>query len=144
MLRSVCIALGLGMAAPAAAFQAEAPTPQVEPTADAIEAARHLLRSADFNAQFAATARQTAEACFDAVTRQLQQQYGTEFPDAMMARFRAIMREHTEQVIADMLPTALEDSARVYARYFTAAEIRELESLQSRPVLVKMQRIAPS
>ena len=143
MLRGLFLILALGAASPVRAQQAPISAPQTEPAADALEAARELLRSAHYDEQFAATARQSAEASFAAVTDQLQQQYQDEFPEELRTRFRDVMRQHIEQVIVDMRPTALDDAARVYARYFTAAELRELQDLQSQPVLVKMQRIAP-
>jgi hypothetical protein len=42
-----------------------------------------------------------------------------------------------------MKPTALDDAARIYAKYFTAEEIRELQRLQSNPVMAKAQKLAP-
>jgi hypothetical protein len=143
ILRVLIAGLAVMTAAPASAFQSATPSSPSEPAADALEAARQLLRSVNYNDQLAATARQSADASFEAVTRELAQHFQTEFPPELMAQFRTIMRENVEQLIADMQPTALEDAARVYARYFTAAEIMELQRLQSHPVLVKMQRIAP-
>ena len=46
-------------------------------------------------------------------------------------------------MVQDLKKTALEDAARIYARYFTAAEIRELQQLQTRPVMVKAQSVMP-
>jgi hypothetical protein len=43
-----------------------------------------------------------------------------------------------------MKRTALEDAAVVYARYFTADELRELLRLQANPVMVKFRMIGPA
>ncbi len=145
-MKSLLAALALALSAPALAVQAGGANPapaQPQPDPAAVAAAREMLVAVGFNAQVAASARQSSRAAFTTVMREMETQYGQDFPDALEARLRAILDENTEAVIADLQATALEESARVYARHFTLEEIRELQRLQTLPVMVKYQRIAP-
>jgi len=146
MIRSLLFGWLLACAAPAMAGQA-APAPpapaQDEPDREAVEAARALLTEGDFENQMEAVARQSSEASFTTLLREIETQNGTDLPADLEARFREIMSRHVEALIAEMRTSGLDQAARVYARYFTAAEIRELQRLQSHPVLQKMQRLGP-
>lgn len=122
-------------AAPSAGSEAQDPA--------AMREARDLLRATGFEAQIEASVIQSGESTFNTVMRQMEAQAGQDFPDDLEARIRSIMRDDLARLAADMRPTALEDAARVYARYLTAEEIRELRRLQTHPVMVKFQRIAP-
>ncbi len=64
-------------------------------------------------------------------------------PEDLKASIRAIVIEDVSGIIAEMKLTALDQAAAIYARYFTADELRELERLQSNPVMEKFRRIAP-
>ena len=75
--------------------------------------------------------------------REFGRQFGEPVPSDLRGRLHSVMMDNVSTLIAELRPTALEDAARVYARYFTAAEIRELRQLQTNPVMIKMQRVAP-
>jgi hypothetical protein len=127
--------------APVAVAPVAAPGAQVDPAA--LEAARALLKASGFDSQMERTARQSAVATFDTMMEALARQQGTTIPDDLKASVRAIMVEDVEGMIADMKLTALDQAAAIYARHFTADELRELERLQTNPVLVKFREIAP-
>jgi hypothetical protein len=69
---------------------------------------------------------------------------GKPMPADLKERVSRITMENVEELIAAMKPTALDDAAAIYARYFTAEELRELIRLQDHPVMVKWKRIAPA
>ena len=102
-----------------------------------------MLTATDFNTQLEQAAHLGAQATFTTMLAQLEEQSGFDFPDDLERDLRAILVEHMEGYVEAIRPTALEDAARIYARYFTAEEIRELQRLQTSPVMVKFNRIAP-
>lgn len=118
-----------------------APPPPVLPAEpldlDAVAAARDLLNSMEFQSTVEQTARLGAQASFNAMMRALEEQHQTDFPDALEAELRTIVDDHIAGILDELRDTALEDTARVYARYFTAEEIRDLQRLQAHPVMIK-------
>jgi hypothetical protein len=118
-----------------------APGTPVDPAA--LEAARALLKASGFESQMEQLARQNAGATFDTMMATLARQEGSAMPDDLKASIRAIVIDDVQGIIADMKLTALDQAAAIYARYFTADELRELERLQSVPVMEKFRRIAP-
>ena len=144
MLRIWIGALSLCSGAPLLAQGSDpSPPPSAQPDAEALAAARELLRSGNYEAQMAATARQSAESSFATVMQEMESQYQVDVPADLEAEVRAIMQRHVDSMISELRATSLDDIARIYARYFTADELRELQRLQSHPVLVKMQRVGP-
>jgi hypothetical protein len=143
MLRKLLAGAALVAAVPAPAAQPEVPAPREEPDPAAIAAARGLLEATDFNRQLEHSARLTGQTTFATALATLQRQHSTDFPDALELELHRIVDEHIEESIAILLPTALDDTARIYARYFTAAELVELQRLQTHPVMVRFQQIAP-
>ena len=143
MFRTIFAAVAFAAATPGLAAQGMAPPPPAA-AADpaALEAARDLLRALNYEEQFAVTARQTSESTVTTMLRELSSQQSV-IPAGLEAEVRTIMRDHIEQVIVEMRPTVLDDAARVYARYFTSDEIRQLQILMTNPVLAKMQSFGP-
>jgi hypothetical protein len=138
MIRTISLALA------ALFFAAAVPAmAQAEPDADALAAARELLRATDFDTQLEQSAQLTAQSMFTTMIAALEEEHGQDFPDDLEAELRQLLVEHTENFLVDLRRTALEDSARIYARYFTADELRELLRLQTHPVMVRFQSIAP-
>lgn len=120
----------------------EEETPQaVDPAA--VAEARDLLRATGFEEQLGTTMDRMAEDTFNTVLHEAETRTGNAMPADLRGRIHRILMEHVARTLAEMRPTALDDAARVYARYFTAAEIRELRQLQTSPVMIKMQRVAP-
>jgi hypothetical protein len=110
---------------------------------EAFAAAREMLLATDFNGQVRATTEQVTDQTITTILQQFQAANGRPFPPALETELRQILREHNEGVLAAIRPTALDDAARIYSRYFTVAEIRELQRIQTNPVMVKFQRILP-
>ena len=143
MRKMIFAALVLAMATPALAMQAGQAPPSAQPDAAALAAARDLLHALNYEQQFEAAARQASEASFVTTLQEVEAGFHADLPDEVEAEIRTIMREHVERMIAEMRPTVLEDAARVYARYFTAAELREVGRLMGHPVMAKMQLVGP-
>lgn len=158
MLKALSIAAAIAAGAPA--FAADPPPapppppvvralpsapPTAQPASDpaALAEARGLLRDIDFEGQMDRTAREGAERSFDTIMRETQASYGQEIPAELRARVHAILMEDVGRIVDEMRPTALDDAARIYARYFTAAELQEIRRIQTNPVIMKMQRLAP-
>jgi len=139
--------LMLTLAPPATAAQPAAPAtpraPAAEADPEALAAARALLQATDFDRLFRESARLTAIASFGTMIAAMEEQHGRDFPPDLEQELRQILDEHVQQTVEVALRTALEDSARIYARYFSAAEIRELQRLQTNPVMIRYQQIAP-
>ncbi|HEX8669873.1 MAG TPA: DUF2059 domain-containing protein [Allosphingosinicella sp.] len=133
------------LAMPAGAALAQAgPAPAAAGAVDpaAVAAARDLLRATNYEAQLEETAQRVGEMAFSESIR-AQEQQGRTLPADLTASVQKVLREETALMVQDLKKTALEDAARIYARYFTAAEIRELQQLQTRPVMVKAQSVMP-
>lgn len=143
MGRSIFAALALGLSAPALAGQPAPATAQERLDPAALQAARDLLEATDYLNQAQAMTDQITDAALDMMSQRFQREQGTPMPPSLDRDLRRVVREHNGAVIEAMRPHLLEDAARVYARYFTAAEIRELQRLQTNPVMLKFQRIAP-
>jgi hypothetical protein len=153
MLKAVLWTMALVAGAPLAAAPPAAlpppvvrlPSPPARPAVDAaaMAEARALLHDMDFDRQMESTARQAAESTFDTMLRELQAHYGGEVPAELRSRVHAVLMENVTQLIAEMRPTALDDAARVYARYFTADELREIRRIQTEPVMLKVQQLTP-
>ena len=143
MKKTIFAALVLAMATPAPAMQAGQAPPSAQPDAAALAAARDLLRSLNYEQQFEAGARQASEASFATTLQEIEARAQADVPEEVEAEIRGIVREHVERMIAEMRPTVLEDAARVYARYFTADELREVGRLMGNPVMAKMQQVGP-
>jgi hypothetical protein len=116
---------------------------QAEPDPAAMAAARDLLSSVDLERQVAETVVRTSEAVIDTIMRRFRDEHGEAFPEDLERQMREIVQAHNLRVITLMTPTLLDDSARIYARHFTAYELRELQRLQAHPVMQKSQRVAP-
>ncbi len=144
MLRMILAAAALTCGAPAAAVQPAAPAPAPGAALDpaAIAEARSLLRETGFDYQFEASVVRIGNSSFTTILREMETQAGEDFPDELEGRIRRVVAEHLAALASEMRASALEDSARIYARYFTAAELRELRQLQTQPVMVKFQRFA--
>jgi uncharacterized protein len=146
-MSSFVFAAALAAAQPAAPVAtppvtfAPAPAGAVDPAAFA--AARELLIATHFDDQVRAMTEQVTERSIATILAQFRANTGTDFPAELETMMRRLLREHNDAVLAALRPHALDDCARLYARYFSADEIRELQRLQTNPVMMKFQRIAP-
>ena len=111
--------------------------------ADTLAAAHDLLTASGFDANLERTMLQMGEAQFLTVVAAMEQQRGVQMPVELKNRMRLVVRNHLGELADAIRPTALSDAAKIYARYFTADELRELHRLQTMPVMVKFQRILP-
>lgn len=119
------------------------PVVATEPDPAALAEARGLMHDLDFEAQMVRTAREAGERTFATMMREIPARSGEQIPAELRERVRAVLMQNVARVIDEMRPTALEDAARIYARYFTADELREIRRVQTNPVMMKMQRLSP-
>lgn len=134
ILRLAAAFVILGAWAPAGAQVADPP---------ALEAARELLSTMDLERQTAETAARTSDAAIDTIMRQFRDANDREFPADLERALRQIVLEHNARLVALSAPTMREDAARIYARHFSAEELRELRRLQANPVMRKAETVMP-
>lgn len=109
---------------------------------DAVAAARQLLRATHFEQQLPAMTEQMTNAILNQMIAQAQSE-GRPLTPRMAAELRRVILEENRTTMMGARQNMAEEAAQTYARYFTADEIRELQRLQTAPVMQKMQRIAP-
>jgi hypothetical protein len=145
-MRGLAIMAALLAAPGAAAAQAPAPpgvqTHPAEP--GALKAATELLLATDFDAQVEAAAHQAANATFATVMKAEEDRLGQPLPDDLKKAVQAVLTEHVGEMVIEMRKSGLEEAAQIYARYFTEPELRELQRLQTNPVMKKAQAIGPA
>jgi hypothetical protein len=110
--------------------------------ADALPAAREMLRATNFAQQVPAIAEQMSRVMLTQIIAQGRAR-GRPLTPAQEAELRRIVGEEMRTTMTQASATIVEDAAQVYARYFTADELRELQRIQTTPVMLKMQRVAP-
>jgi hypothetical protein len=139
---------GAGALAAASPVAAQSPPPPVvtltAPDPAALDAARDLLRSVNFEGQMEQTAQQAARATFDTIIAAEEARQGESMPADLKAAVQAVIAAQTSELIVEVKKTGLEDAARIYARYFSADELRELQRLQTNPVMKKAQSVGPT
>lgn len=139
-------ALCLIMAEPALADEgSNTSTPPAATTGDAdtLAAALALFDGQDVDGQLLASALHMAKASMEADMESLKAK-GIDMPQSLTERLSALIYEETKLMVEQMAPTFRQDAAAIYARYFTAEELRELKRLQEHPVMKKMEGLAPS
>jgi hypothetical protein len=109
---------------------------------DAVAAARELLRATHFEQQLPAMTGQMTNTMLTQLTAQARSE-GQPLTPRMEAELRRIILEENQATMTGARASMAEEAAQIYARYFTADEIRELTRLQTSPVMQKMQRVAP-
>jgi hypothetical protein len=110
----------------------------------ALSAARDYLVSTGFEQQMEQGALQNVKATYNTMVAAREKQTGQPMPQDLKAKVLNLLQAETADVVADMKKTALNEAALIYARYFTAAELKELQALQTHPVMAKVHRVAPS
>jgi hypothetical protein len=109
---------------------------------EAFAAALELFDKKDLEEQMMAVAIQGTDA---AITAQIEvyREAGTSIPDALVERLRTMLLGEVKTMVGQLSGTIRIDAARIYARHFTAAELRELKALQAHPVMKKAERLMP-
>ena len=109
---------------------------------DAVAAARELIRATNFEQQLPAMTDQMTTVILNQMMTQARAE-GRPLTPRMEAELRRVIMEENRTTMTGARTQMAEDAAQIYARYFTADEIRELQRLQTSPVMQKMQRVAP-
>lgn len=143
-LMHVLPALMLAAASPGVAAEPSSPAPAIAANdPGALAAALDLFDGMDLEDQLLASALHMVKAAIDTRVEAMSAE-GVELPETLTERLRAFMYEETRLMVEDLAPTYRQDAASIYARHFTAEELRELKRLQDQPVMQKMERLAPS
>jgi hypothetical protein len=147
MGRSVILllsALSIVASAPPPA-QADPPPPVVRQNADqeTLSAALALFDDAEIETQLNAMVLQMANTLFQGQFDKLRAE-GVEVPQEITDRLRRIVFEEVQASVEAMKPTFRVDVATVYARHFTAEELRELKRIQDLPVSRKSRAVLPA
>jgi hypothetical protein len=120
---------------------AVAPNATLDP--EAVAAARELMRASGADAQIEETAQRTAQMGFEAELASFQRHTGQPMPPELRSALEQTLHAHLAKYMPEVETALLEEGAKTYARYFTTAEIRELQRLQTNPVMVKFRTIGP-
>jgi len=132
---------GLAAAQPAAVAPPPPPARQ-DADAETMAAALDLIDQNDIEKQMMATGVLVADAAMRSQLEALRKQ-GVDMPAELVAQVRELVLADSNALISDLARTVRADTAFVYARYFTAPELRELKVLQSHPVMRKMYALTP-
>ncbi|MEA3048631.1 MAG: uncharacterized protein QOG84_467 [Sphingomonadales bacterium] len=143
-MKRIIAAAALAVAATAATAQqppavAAAPNATLDP--EAVAAARELMLETGADKQVGEMAQRAAQLGFDEQLDALQRHVGRAIPPELRATLQAVLHAHVEEITPDLRAALLDEGAKTYARYFTAAEIRELQRLQTNPVMVKFRSV---
>jgi hypothetical protein len=145
-MKLIIAAAALAAATAAGAQQprpvAVAPNATLDP--EALAAARELILASGVDAQVEEMAQRSAKMAFETQLASIERRAGRAVPPELRAAMEEALRAHVGKFMPDLKTALLEDGAKTYARYFTAAEIRELQRLQSNPVMVKFRSVAPA
>jgi hypothetical protein len=141
------IVLLAALMAPATTLPAAPPPPGPPDGQKAIDpetfaAALALFEQEELEAQMMAVAIRGAD---DTLNAQLEvfRKAGTDIPDDLVERLRSLLLAEVRSGIEEISTTIRADAARIYARHFSAAELRELKALQSHPVMKKFDKVMP-
>ena len=136
-MKPVFLAIALAISG-APAWAAEAPRTTVR-AADpaAIDAAVRMLEAQDFEAQVVGTTDVMIEGMVAAQIEQLQKASEEELPAELLTSFRDTMRDHATGTMKAKMPTIKRQSAEIYAREFTVAELQRMAEIAADPVMVK-------
>jgi hypothetical protein len=129
-----CGSAGLAQAAQAPATHAA--------DGDRLAAALELLDGQDIESQSRDAALRLMDATLATEMAALQER-GIEPPAPFVEKLRGLLAEEMNAALDEVLVTLRADAAGVYARYFTADELRELKRLQSTPVMQKANTVLP-
>lgn len=134
----------LAAAAALALSSAAGAQPAATPDPAAVAAAREMLVASGFEGQMEQAALQSVRATVDTIVLAREKDGGAPMPQDLKGDLLRLLEADTRGLVTEMKKTALDDAARIYARYFTAAEIKELQVLQTHPVMVKAQQVNPA
>lgn len=146
--------VGLYLAALAAA-QPQGPAPAPPPPAkvapppqagaadpETYAAALALFEGIDLHQQLLSSVAHAMSAAVEVQIEALRKR-GMELPPPLLQKLQVLLAEEGQAMVADIEPDFASEAAAVYARHFTAAELRELKRLKENPVMQKAERIAP-
>jgi len=140
MLFRTLLALAVAAASPAVAQPGSAGA--AAPTPEAIAAALELLPQDMLEQQMVAASVHLIDAMIEEQTAAARRR-GEDMPDELVQRIRVLIHDENRTVVESVLPTIRNDAAMIYARYFTAEELRELRRIQQLPVMRRAERLMP-
>jgi hypothetical protein len=113
-----------------------------KPDPEALAAALELEEPEELKRALATALRLTLTALDN--DRKGRERRGQKIPDALYEKLKAFVVEDMTTTYDKLGPTLQLRTAAIYAKYFTAAELRELKLLHAQPVMRKMKQISPT
>jgi hypothetical protein len=135
--------LWIGIAALALGGTARAQSPGATSTPDAatLSAARALMQVADVKTQMHALGPRMAQA----VAQQMQKQFAdSKVPEGLGAQYSAALQAFMGSLDSAFTPAVIDQMAEVYARHFSAAELRRLTALLGDPAMQRFRAEMPN
>jgi hypothetical protein len=140
-MKAVVFALSLAVSAQALATDPVSPTSSAlqasKPDAIAIDAALRMLEAQEFDLQVINTIEVMVEGMMAAQIEQLQNNSEEPIPAELLTSFRRTMRDHASGTMKAKMPDMMRQTAEIYAREFTVAELQRLAEIAADPVSVK-------
>jgi sugar-specific transcriptional regulator TrmB len=110
----------------------------------AFSAAREMLIGIGFEKNLEEVMLRMGDMSFSESLAASEREYSITFPDDLRDQLRRLVAETVHEMANELKKTVLDDAAHVYAKYFTAAEIRELQEIQRNPVMAKANKVMPA
>lgn len=110
----------------------------------AYSAARELLIGSGFEKNLEEIMLRMGDMSFTESLAASEREYSITFPDDLRNELRRLVAGSIQEIAGELKKTALDDAAHIYAKYFTAAEIRELQAIQRNPVMAKANKVMPA
>ena len=137
MMRSILFALALVAASPTFA----ADTSVLAPDPSTLVAARELMQSSDFQGQMKAMGPRVATA----MEQQMHQMFkDNAIPEGLNSQLTAALKDYLGTMGEFFTPEFVDQLAGIYARHFTADELRHISVMLKDPVMQKFQREMPT
>jgi len=129
----VAVAAVPAMAAPAAS------SAQTDPAA--LAAARDLMQASDIVGQMKALGPSMAAAA----EQQMRDMFtDSKMPDGLQSQINAAVKSHLGSMDSVFTPELIDEMASVYARHYTADELRHIATLMADPVMVRFRQTTPA
>lgn len=142
MKMSIVAMLLAGAAAPAWT-QTPATPPAVtpaKPDAEAVAAAMKFLDAQHFEQQLLDSTEMFTEAFMAAaIQRQMEQKPDEPAPEAFLKDLRGVVRDHSVSAMKSNMADLKRQTAEIYARHLTTAELNRIAELSADPAMQKLQ-----
>ncbi|HEX7872645.1 MAG TPA: DUF2059 domain-containing protein [Sphingobium sp.] len=139
MTLRLSLPLALAMAVAAVPAMAAASSAQADPAA--LAAARDLMKASDIVGQMKALGPSMATAA----EQQMRNMFtDSKMPDGLQSQVSAAVKAYLGSMDAVFTPELIDEMANVYARHYSADELRHVAALMGDPVMVRFRQTTPA